>query len=478
MKNLNFSHKTKPFQHQVEGTNYIEKNNAVALFDEQGLGKSKMVIDALVNNIRDKKIDGAVIICKKTLLENWKDEIEIHSFLKPVVIDGGLNEKYRQFLNRSDFYIVCYESVGSVMELLQMLFETYDLAIVLDESQKIKNPDAKVTKNILGIAPISKKRIIITGTPIANSPEDLWSQYYFLDQGVLLGSDYEFFCSKYGIKYRSTSGVECEIQLESLKKIIFSNSLRRTKDVLSLPDKDYHEIKIEMIGKQKEMYEAVRKQILEELMLVIDNDDNVASLSTIDNQLVKLLRLIQISSNPKLIDSNFSEKNGKFEILDKLLTEITDKGEKCIIWSSFVSNVEELKHRYSHYNPVVVHGGLNIDLRNRNISKFKKDQSVKLMIANPAAAKEGLTLVAANNAIYLDRSFKMDDYLQSQDRIHRIGQDKSCHIIKLVCEDSIDEYIDEILRKKEKVLRYVVGDTDSIELGEELSLEYLIKILG
>lgn len=476
--NSNYSHKTEPLKHQFEGIKYIEETDAVALFDEQGLGKSKMVIDALVNNIRDKIIDSVLVICKKTLMENWKEEIAFHSYLSSIVISGNVNNKFKLFQNRSDFYIVCYESVASVIDLLEILFDTYNLAIVLDESQKIKNPAAKITETILSIGSMAKKRIIITGTPIANNPEDIWSQYYFLDGGKTLGKDYQVFREEYGINYRSTNVSDYENRLDPLRESILNNSLRRTKDVLSLPDKEYHNVIIEMEGKQRELYDATKKQLLDELEQIINDPDSNITMSTIDNQLVKMLRLVQISSNPRLIDKEYDGAVSKFDKLDELVERIISQNEKCIIWSSFVSNIEELKIRYSRHRPAIIHGGIPIEQRNRHISKFKNDPTRKIMIANPSAAKEGLTLVSANNSIYLDRSFKMDDYLQSQDRIHRIGQTKKCHIYKLLCQETIDEYIDEILQKKEKVLKYTMGDINTIEYGDELTLTYLKKILG
>jgi len=120
-----------------------------------------------------------------------------------------------------------------------------------------------------------------------------------------------------------------------------------------------------------------------------------------------------------------------------------------------------------------------IEERNKIISKFMDFSEHKMLIANPAVAKEGLTLTAANNAIYLDRNFKMDDYLQSQDRIHRISQTKKCNIIKLIARNTIDEYTDEILEKKELLAKYALGDSNNLDLKRQsLSREYLLEILG
>ena len=124
-------------------------------------------------------------------------------------------------------------------------------------------------------------------------------------------------------------------------------------------------------------------------------------------------------------------------------------------------------------------GEMSIDERDKVVEKFLCDSENKVLIANPSAAKEGLTLTSANNAVYLDRSFKMDDYLQSQDRIHRISQEKKCNIIKLIAEGTIDEYTDEILEKKHVIAQYALGDIENIDLDREfLSKEDLLRILG
>jgi SNF2 family DNA or RNA helicase len=165
--------------------------------------------------------------------------------------------------------------------------------------------------------------------------------------------------------------------------------------------------------------------------------------------------------------------------LDEIIQEALTIGEKVIVWTSFRKNVRTLRARYKDLGALMLFGEIPIEERNNVISKFMSFPQFRILIANPAAAKEGLTLTSANNAIYLDRNFKMDDYLQSQDRIHRIGQTKKCTITKLVAKDTIDEYMDEIVEKKELIARYALGDTNSIDMKREcLSKEELLTILG
>lgn len=124
-------------------------------------------------------------------------------------------------------------------------------------------------------------------------------------------------------------------------------------------------------------------------------------------------------------------------------------------------------------------GEIPIDDRKKIVNNFQKQAENKIIIANPAAAKEGLTLTAANNAIYIDRNFNLVDYLQSQDRIHRISQIKTCKIIKIQAKDTIDEYIDEILYKKQKIAQFLQGDLEQIPDEKEfLTKSEILYILG
>lgn len=473
--NFNYSPRTNPFTHQLEAIRYIESRNNVSLFDEQGLGKTKMVIEALCNNMKSGILDGALIICKKHLINNWCDEIEMHSHLKYIVLRGSANEKGTKFMGFSSFYIINYESAIGEIERLKMLLSIRKMAVVLDESHKIKNPEAKVTSAILGLKDLAVKKVIITGTPIANKPIDLWAQYYFLDNGVTLGTSFTAFEKKYATDLNSLSSKAQQEAFSDLRNIIKDNSLRRLKEnVLELPEKVYRDEYIELKGSQAIMYETLKNELRIEVTnlsgdLIIDNSDEY---------LKKLLRLAQIASNPILVDKAYRETPSKFPFLDVIVNDAINNGEKVIIWSCFVENIRILYKRYKPLGSLMLYGDIPMDRRNDIIKLFKNDENHKVLIANPAAAKEGLTLTSANNAIYLDRNFNLVDYLQSQDRIHRISQTKVCNIIKLIAKNTIDEYIDELLYKKSKIAGYIQGDTDKIQEAQYLTKTDLLNILG
>jgi SWI/SNF-related matrix-associated actin-dependent regulator 1 of chromatin subfamily A len=473
---FDFESKTKPLSHQIEAIEYVRSHENVALFDEQGLGKSKIVIDALSQNLKDKSIDGALIVCKKTLLYTWKNEIEKHSRLFAIVLDGTKRQRGRILITYGHFYIVNYESLIQEIELVTLLLKHKRFALVLDESQKIKNPESKTANALLSLRGVAVKRIIITGTPIANRPEDIWSQFFFLDGGVLLGSNFDSFKKQFKVELKGTQDLSLfEEKLGSLREKIGSSSLRRTKDILELPEKIYEDVSVEFAPKQRIAYDKARSEMYYE----VSNDEGEKVEEDIENYLVKLLRLTQIASNPSLLDKDYNEEPGKFKVLDRIVRDITRQNEKVIVWTSFVGNVRSLRNRYKELGAQMLFGEIPIVERNIVVKKFMEDNHCMVLIANPAAAKEGLTLTAANNAVYLDRSFKMDDYLQSQDRIHRISQTKRCRIMKLIATGSIDEYTDEILEKKELIAKYALGDTERITNKRSyLTKEDLLRILG
>jgi SNF2 family DNA or RNA helicase len=160
------------------------------------------------------------------------------------------------------------------------------------------------------------------------------------------------------------------------------------------------------------------------------------------------MRLVQVASNPRLVDDSYRAVPGKFPLLLNLVHQAVDAGEKMIVWTSFTDNVDWIARELSDFGAVRVHGKLSFLQRDTSIKNFKLDKSCKILVATPAAAKEGLTLTVANHAVFYDRSFSLDDYLQAQDRIHRISQSRPCYISNLIANDSIDGWVDVLLAAK------------------------------
>ena len=248
-KKIVYESKTAPLPHQLEAIEFLVKTPAAALFDEQGVGKTKEVIDATIAILKQKKADAALIICPKTLMYTWQNEIKKHSYLVPVAIDGSGKSKGYKFLSFANIYILNYEGVKAELEIIKLLLETQKFIIVLDESQRIKNPDSQTFEAINRIKKLSVRRYILTGTPVANNAQDLWAQFYFLDDGKTLGKDFNTFKKDY-----KTSGISKDKLIE-LRSKIQSISIRRLKDnVLELPEKIFQTILVELSPEQNKIY--------------------------------------------------------------------------------------------------------------------------------------------------------------------------------------------------------------------------------
>ena len=452
-----------PFAYQSDGTKFLMSRPTAALFDEQGLGKSKQVIDAVAQEVIVGSLDGALIVCPNTLKTNWAKEIERHSGLPCAVFGSGKTARRVAFSKlRAIFYIVNYEAVVRDVVSLRSLLRFKRLALVLDESHRIKTPNAKVTRAVHRLSSHAAKRIVMTGTPIANKPEDLWSQLFFLDNGATLGTSFDEFRRR----YCSSSGGY--IGIDDLRDRLANLALRRLKiDTLDLPPKYVVPLPVLLEGHQRQLYNRLRQ----DLYLWVRNLSGEQVLTNAENVLVRLLRLVQLASNPKLVDSSYQETPAKISVLDQLLGKLMEQSstQKAIVWTSFLGNIPMLCARYAQFEPAAFHGEMENKERDLSIDAFSRDPRVRLLIANPAAGREGLTLTSANVAIYFDRSFNLVDYLQSQDRIHRLTQSKVCQIYVLVAKNTVDEFIEFVLAQKHRLARYVQRDSQSIN-AEDLAL--------
>ncbi len=474
---FNYSPRLKPLPHQVEAITFLSQRDWAALFDEQGLGKTKIVIDTMLRGFAQGIIESAVVICKKSLLATWQQEIAKHSQLRSVVLRGSPKQKGLHYMWFAHFYLINYDLVSSEVERLKRFLLTRPVAVILDESQRIKNPESKATQAIHLIAAYAKKRFIITGTPIANSPGDLWAQVYFLDGGLTLGHTIEEFYKRFEIQERPHKELVIdETGLEKLREALLGFSIRRLKEnVLQLPEKTYKTIEVELEPQQRDMYENLRQQ----LFLEIQNQDGQTVIDDAENILKRMLRLVEITSNPALLDNAYCQVPGKFQTLDGLINDIIARGDKAIIWTCFVKNVRLLRRRYDRFGAAMLFGDIPIEDRTRIVNGFQRHDGPRVLIANPAAAKEGLTLTAANHAIYLDRNFNLLDYLQSQDRIHRISQEKPAYIYNVVGERTIDAYIDDVVYRKQVVAQYVYGDTTELQMPPVVfTKEDILHLLG
>ena len=182
--------KHEAFAYQLEAVNAVKDLEYAAIFHEQGLGKTKVAIDLIVHWLSHRQLDTALIVVKKGLLDNWQRELASHSQLVPRVLTTNRGGNFYVFNSPARVMLAHYEAVKAEKERMQLFLRTRNVGVILDESTKIKNPDAALTKTFLDLAPLFTRRVIMSGTPVSNRPHDIWSQIKFLDDGASLGDDF------------------------------------------------------------------------------------------------------------------------------------------------------------------------------------------------------------------------------------------------------------------------------------------------
>lgn len=460
--------KLEAYPYQLDAVRAMQNLPYGAIFHEQGLGKTKIAIDLALLWIENDAVDTVFIITKKTLVQNWMDELAAHSYVTPRVLSGNRRENSIALNSPIVLYVMNYEVISGNLDLLQLFLKTCRVGAILDEAQKIKNPNAKLTKDFHALSHAFYRRIIMTGTPVANRPFDIWSQIKFLDDGEALGQSFTEFKNitqlpdtdnKKNIYSKQLSGIT-----EKLKKF----SVRETKKSsgLELPDKTILTHHVTMAPQQAEIYASYKNRLSNEFK----NCNGIAT-DNAEDILKRLLRLVQCASNPLLVDESYQETPGKFMQLNTMLKQLDVDSAKVIIWTGFIKNVEWLCQKLQNYNPAKVHGSLTVDYRNKALTKFKTDSSCRILVATPGAAKEGLTLTVANHAIFYDRSFSLDDYLQAQDRIHRISQEKNCFVHNLIAKNTIDEWVDSLLNSKHQAAQLAQGDINEAEFNSNFNFD-------
>lgn len=472
LKEPNLLVKYDAFPYQKEAFEAIKDLDYAAIFHEQGLGKTKIAIDLLLYWLERTSIDTVLIVTKKQLVQNWIREFRNHTFIHPAVIDTNRQNNYYVFSGPSRVVITNFETLVSEKERYQLFLRTRNVAIIIDESAKLKNPSSNLTRAFFELASLFQKRVIMTGTPVANRPYDIWAQIFFLDYGESLGTDFNEFKRQTDLSNNladnETLRKSFEGDVSEIYERIKTFTVRETKNsgIIELPDKVFIRESAYFSSEQEALYD----KICDELRVEVEKDGQIVEDDS--SAIVKrLLRLVQVASNPHLVDDAYRGNSAKEEVLDRLIRQIVSKGEKCIVWTNFIENVDAFTRAYSEYGAVKIHGGMRIADRNKSVDRFRTDDS-KVLFATPASAKEGLTLTMANHVIFYDRGFSLDDYLQAQDRIHRISQKKTCYVHNIIMEGSIDEWVDVLLQAKENAALLAQGDISLSEYQKKADYSF------
>ena len=233
-------------------------------YSTKGLGKTKIGVDLILYWLQNDILDSAVVVTKKGLLQNWKDELAAHSFIEPRILGQNRRANFYAFNSPARIYLAHYEVFVKEKKRLLLFLKTRRVGVLLDEAHKIKNPDSTIARVFFDLAPGFKRRVVMTGTPVANRPYDVWSQIFFLDQGKALGSDFKTFKSQLDLSNKLAVDHErvarFEGELGELFGKIESFSVRATKASagLKLPQKEIRNVSVVLEDRQREIYERYR----------------------------------------------------------------------------------------------------------------------------------------------------------------------------------------------------------------------------
>ena len=460
------SFKVKPYDYQLEGINYGLSHNGWLLLDDQGLGKTLQMIYLAETLYRQGELEHCFIVCGVNGLKyNWMREIKKSSDLSCEILGRRttrtgrnkicsvedrikiLKEPIKEF-----FVITNLETLQNknFAEAFTKGPNKFDM-IVLDEAHKCKNPTALATSNLLELK--SKRNIALTGTMIMNTPENA---YVPLKWTGNLNCTYSQFCQMYNI-YGGYGGVQVigYKNLDLLREHISSCSLRRLKsEVLDLPEKVFTTEYVELLPKQRALYDEVEKGIAEELDLLPNKRMTIVQEMTIN------MRLRQITAWPGIVSSEVNQ-SAKLDRLEELVEQIISQDHKVVVFSSFKGTIPEVAKRLEKYGTLVCTGDESDEVINNNKELFETDPEKRVFVGTWQKMGTGHTLTTANYLIFIDTPWTDADFKQASDRVHRIGQDKTVFIITLVAKDTYDERVLEIVEKKEKLSDYVINQSDN-----------------
>lgn len=452
----NFKRSLLPYQ--KKSVDHLIKIGHGANFSVPGSGKTTVTYAAISKWMDDGIINKILVIGPTPAFFPWEDEYR-ECFGEPpdsVRINGekaDLLSKLNSKLFLMHFATVMYKT-QKIIDFLQN--PENKVAVIIDESHNIKNIDeeARWAEAVRQIAPFATRRVILSGTPMPQNAADLWVQINFLwPYEKILGNNLVF------KRYTKNHGIG------KWKSVIDPLFTRIKKTELGLDPPEFEKYFVDLFPTQSEIYHVLAEKTLDEIYNFRDR----SKLQTYRK--ARLIRMLQVASNPALLyeqDDEFTlhdeygfsqnpplssiksldselykkienySKNGeipaKLVQVSKLTQKLLQNGEKVVIWSNFLKNIRVLENQLlKDENPIVIHGDISKDPnddvnRDLSIKEFKDDPNPRVLIATPPSLSESVSLHinykkerVCNHAIYLDRNFNAAQFIQSMDRIHRVG---------------------------------------------------------
>lgn len=412
------------------------------------------------------KIDAAVVVCPSSIKLVWEGELEEHCPIptQAHALMAGKYKKVDAFLEeKNDFpwLVIGIEALsqGNAWKILEKYLLTRRCVFIIDESSRIKTPNKVRTDRCIELGRLAPKRLLLSGTSVTQGIEDLYTQYKFLDPQIIGFDSYYTFRANYCVLMSMEVAPNRTVQKiigyqnedELIKSIKPYTSRVDKADALDLPEKVFQQRIIEMNPTQKKMYQDMKHE------LFIDTEAGEYEVSTMLEQLLRLQQITggfyPFDDEEKVTPKPIPGKNPKITELMELLDEIPGK---VVIWCQFRCEIDLIAQNLARAEIPCVqfHGGCDDLEKKFAVKNFREDPKTRVFLASRAAAY-GLTLVEASTSIYYSQSYSLEEYSQSQDRIHRIGQKDSCNYIHLVANKTVDKQVITALQNKQSLATLV-----------------------
>uniref|UniRef100_A0A4W5L8P1 Uncharacterized protein n=1 Tax=Hucho hucho TaxID=62062 RepID=A0A4W5L8P1_9TELE len=430
--------------YQIQGVKWLLEhyNNGLGacLADDMGLGKTLQTLTTMVANVQldlfgneistPKEYLKALIVLPSSLVFNWYNEArKFTPHFRRVQYIGNDRKILSKKLEKYDLIFTSYAIVSRDISILEKYNFRY---LILDESQYIKNKNSKIFKAINQVK--ASHKISLSGTPIENSLDDLWSQMQFINPNIL--GSYSFFAENYKFPIEKKQD---ENSLLELKNLISPFILRRTKEQVlkDLPELSEQIFYCEMEPEQEKLYEEEKSKARNSLLKT--DGSGVDKINIINT----LMRLRQLSNHPKMIDSKSEMDSGKYIAVTRYLETLVQSNQKTIVFSSFVSNLDFYKAwcKENKIDFCELTGDTPLKEREYQVNRFQEQEKPLLFFISLKAGGVGLNITKASYVVFLDPWWNPFSEKQGIGRAHRIGQLNKVNVIRFIAKNTVEEKI-------------------------------------
>jgi non-specific serine/threonine protein kinase len=420
------------------------------LADDMGLGKTIQTL-AILQDARERRIEGvSLVVVPTSLVFNWENEA--HRFAPDLRVyshRGTQRRKKKDMFDNIDLVITSYGILRRDIEFLKDFHFHY---VILDESQNIKNHlsvNAKAARLLN-----ADYRLALSGTPVENNLGELWSQFAFLNPGML--GSLRSFTENYARPIERDHNTECA---ETLQRLLYPFILRRTKEIVAgeLPPKQESIVYCEMESEQRTAYAHWREYYRR---AVTKSIETVGLYKSKMKVLEGLTMLRQVCCHPSMVDQHYHGSSGKFETFIDMLDGILAEGHKALVFSQYVKMLKILRRHCDSREMVYEYLDGQTRDREERVNRFQNDDSVRLFLISLKAGGTGLNLTGADYVFHFDPWWNPAVEMQATDRTHRIGQKKKVFSYKLITKDTVEEKILLLQEKKKELVRDIIT-TDS-----------------